>query len=136
LVVVALESVVAHAGILLNDEKLHAPLPAHVPVERIIVGAGDDDMLHVDSAAEYLNTVIKATVHLYVAHDGAVAAAAKRQPVEFVIAGNFVAGELDAGVFKQAATAGRIVTAERATAVIFRNAFNARIGEIDRCAAE
>src|SRR5690606_40196308 len=93
-------------------------------------------MLHVDRAAKHFNAVIQATVYLHMAHDGAVATTAEGQAVEFVVAGNFVAGKLDARVFEQAATAGRVVAAERAARVAFRNAFDACIDDIDRCATE
>src|SRR5690606_21832718 len=130
------EGVVADAGVLFDDQELYAALPAHVPVERVIVGTGDHDMLHVDRAAKHFDAVIQATVYLHMAHDGAVATAAEGKAVEFVVAGNFVAGKLDARVLEQAATAGRVITAEGAATVAGRNAFNARIGDIDRRAAE
>src|SRR5690606_30404359 len=93
-------------------------------------------MLHVDRAAKHFNAVIQATVYLHMAHNGAVATTTEGQAVEFVVAGNFVTGKLDARVFEQATTAGRVIAAEGATTVAVRNAFNARIGDIDRRAAE
>src|SRR5690606_2068715 len=93
-------------------------------------------MLHIDGATKHFDAVVESAMYLHMANDGALATAAESQAVEFVVAGNFVAGELDARVFEQAAAAGRVVAAERAARVAFRNAFDACIDDIDRCATE
>ncbi len=135
-VVVRLEGVVAAVRVLLGNQELHPAAPAPVPVQRIVAGAGDQNVAQVRGATEHFHAVVQRAVHLHMADNGAAAATAQGQAVEFVVGVHLEAGELDARVLQHAATAVGVVAAEGATGIVGRHPFDVRVGLIHRRRAE
>ena len=103
---------VANAGALDRDHVLQIGLHAGVGVERIVLGADHDEMLSIHVAAKEFDAVIRAVVAHDIVELGARTGSARRQGLQFAVAGQDEAGIADLDVFHGAGAAGGGGTAE------------------------
>ena len=129
-----LEPIVA-LGVLLDSHELRGASPAKIPVERVVLGAGDDDVFEVDRPAEELDPVIFAEVNLHVVDDRSGTASAQGEPVELLVELEREPSELDANVLERAAVP-VVVAAAEAGAILLHQPFEHCARHVDPGVAE
>src|SRR5690606_6811840 len=84
-VVVRLEAVVGVGCVLDDGNELHPTLQARVPVDRIVAGAADHDVVSLGRTTPELDAVVLAAVNLNVAQVRLGAATGDADAVELVV---------------------------------------------------